>query len=142
MVRGRPPVPTEVKRRRGTLRVSRTPGPLTIVPALPASKVGNDTVADALRAIGAPAWLAQSDEPVLRLAQQLADDHARLRAALDDGFDRNVFAAYIATTKELSACLSKLGLTPSDRSRLGVAEVKARSKLEEIMDRRAGRHAS
>jgi hypothetical protein len=32
-----------------------------------------------------------------------------------------------------------LGFTPSDRARLGVAEVKAKSKLEELMERRANR---
>ncbi len=48
----------------------------------------------------------------------------------------------MATVKELGVCLSKLGLSPSDRSRLGVAEVKARSKLEELMDRRRTRTAN
>jgi hypothetical protein len=32
-----------------------------------------------------------------------------------------------------------LGFTPSDRSRLGLAEVKAKTKLEELMERRANR---
>ena len=35
--------------------------------------------------------------------------------------------------------LSLLGFTPSDRSKLGLAEVKAKSKLEELMERRANR---
>jgi len=35
--------------------------------------------------------------------------------------------------------LSLLGFTPSDRSRLGVAEVKTESKLEELMRRKAER---
>lgn len=35
--------------------------------------------------------------------------------------------------------LSLLGFTPADRTRLGVAEVKAKSKLEELMARRAER---
>jgi hypothetical protein len=35
--------------------------------------------------------------------------------------------------------LGLLGFTPTDRSRLGVAEVKAKSKLEELMERRANR---
>jgi phage terminase small subunit len=32
--------------------------------------------------------------------------------------------------------LSLLGLTPSDRSKLGVAEVKARGKLEELLQQK------
>jgi primase-polymerase (primpol)-like protein len=35
-----------------------------------------------------------------------------------------------------SAPFALLGFTPSDRARLGVAEVKAKSKLEELMERR------
>lgn len=41
--------------------------------------------------------------------------------------------------KRIAAWLAALGLTPADRSRLGVAEVKARSKLEALRDRRASR---
>jgi len=41
--------------------------------------------------------------------------------------------------RQIVSNLSLLGFTPSDRSRLGVAEVKAKSKLEELMERRASR---
>jgi len=78
---------------------------------------------------------------MVRLAQRLWDDMERLRAALDDEFSEPVFRAYRDTVKELRACLSMLGFSPSDRSRLGVAEVKSRSRLEELMDRR-GRRAT
>ena len=43
--------------------------------------------------------------------------------------------------KQLTTWLSLLGLSPTDRSRLGVAEVKARTKLEELEERRAVRGA-
>jgi hypothetical protein len=39
-------------------------------------------------------------------------------------------------TKLVQENLSLLGFTPADRTRLGVAEVKAASKLEELMARR------
>ena len=61
----------------------------------------------------------------------------RLRAALDDEFTPAGWKAYIDAVKEYRSCLSLLGLSPSDRARLGIAEVKARSKLEEMMDRRS-----
>jgi hypothetical protein len=35
----------------------------------------------------------------------------------------------------ISSNMSKLGLTPSDRTKLGYAEVKARSKLEELKEK-------
>ena len=41
--------------------------------------------------------------------------------------------------KQIVSNLSLLGFTPSDRTRLGVAEVKAQSKLEELMERKASR---
>jgi len=36
--------------------------------------------------------------------------------------------------------LSLLGFTPADRSKLGVAEVKAQTKLEELMEKKALRN--
>jgi hypothetical protein len=44
--------------------------------------------------------------------------------------------------RQIISNLSLLGFTPSDRSRLGVAEVKAMSKLEELMARKEKRVAS
>lgn len=143
MVRtGRPTIPIEVKRRRGTLRADRTPAALVILPPATADQLGRGSVVEALRTIGGLAWISESDLPMVRLAQQHADDAERLRAALDEQFDKNVFLAYHATQRELRSCLSLLGVSPTDRSRLGVAEVKVRSKIEELMDRRAGRRAS
>ena len=43
--------------------------------------------------------------------------------------------------KLISSNLGLLGFTPTDRSRLGVAEVKATSKIEELMARREALHA-
>jgi P27 family predicted phage terminase small subunit len=53
-------------------------------------------------------------------------------------------AGMLATLEDqIRKWLSLLGLTPADRSRLGVAEVKARSKLEEMRERAtAGRRSS
>ena len=43
---------------------------------------------------------------------------------------------YISLSKEVTSCLSTLGLDPSARGRLGLAQVKARSRLEEMRDRK------
>jgi len=45
-----------------------------------------------------------------------------------------------ALDKEIAANLAMLGFSPVDRTRLGVAEVKARSALEEVRRRRAERN--
>lgn len=113
-----------------------------VVPAVDIRAIADGPIVTALVESGATPWIAQSDMPTVRLAQRLWDDMERLRSALDDEFDPKTHTAYMATVKELGTCLSKLGLSPSDRSRLGVAEVKARSKLEELMDRRRRTAAS
>lgn len=41
--------------------------------------------------------------------------------------------------KEISELLSKLGLTPADRTRMGVAEVKAQSAFEQMLASKAKR---
>lgn len=49
----------------------------------------------------------------------------------------NPLVGMISTVEnEIMKILSLLGLTPSDRSKLGVAEVKARSKLEELLSQK------
>jgi hypothetical protein len=62
----------------------------------------------------------------LRVKVMQTDD-ARLRRGLRD-LDRLIVSN-----------LSLLGFTPSDRSKLGVAEVKAQTKLEELMAKKASR---
>ncbi len=136
---GRPATPIEVKRRRGTLRADRTPTVLALVPAVKRPDLGGGKIIDGLVASGVSSWIGETDIPMVQLAQRLWDDADRLRAVIDEAFDKDAWAAYLNTVKELRACLSLLGLSPSDRSRLGVAEVRARSKLEELMDRREKR---
>ena len=58
---------------------------------------------------------------------------------LADPTERKVNMSLLETEKLIQSSLSLLGFTPSDRSKLGLAEVKAKSKLEELMDRRASR---
>lgn len=137
MTVGRPPKPTELKRRLGNPG-KRPLGSLAVVAAVDIAKIADGPIVQALIDSGAAPWIGATDAPTVRLAQRLWDDMEQLRSALDDEFNPKVHATYIATIKELRSCLSLLGLSPSDRSRLGVAEVKARSKLEELMDRRRG----
>jgi len=45
----------------------------------------------------------------------------------------------LETEKLIQSSLSLLGFTPSDRARLGLAEVKKESRLDEMLARRAAR---
>jgi hypothetical protein len=67
---------------------------------------------------------------------ELIDERWNLRARVlkeEDSRDRRNLTQL---TKLIQENLSLLGFTPADRTRLGVAEVKAASKLEELMARR------
>lgn len=86
-------------------------------------------------------WVsARTDTHLLQLVCELLDRREILREEfLADPTERKVNMSLLETEKLIQSCLSLLGFTPSDRSRLGLAEVKAKSKLEELMDRRASR---
>jgi hypothetical protein len=59
---------------------------------------------------------------------------------LADPTERKVNMSLLETEKLIQTSLSLLGFTPSDRARLGLAEVKRSSKLEELMERRLSRY--
>lgn len=92
-------------------------------------------------------WIAESDLDALRLLAEAADRRAELMARLaNDGWvlytDKGYAYAHPAagmlntTEGEMRKWIALLGLTPADRSKLGVAEVKARTALEELAARR------
>jgi hypothetical protein len=67
-----------------------------------------------------------------RVADDLAVARNRFHATTDPADGR----AVVAMSKRLSEALSALGFTPTDRSRLGVAEVKRQNALETLIGRR------
>lgn len=149
---GPPPKPAEVKRRAGNPG-KRPIRSLTVVP--PADDVSREPPAN-LGAAGLAAWrmvfdraqwIADSDIATVRHLAMAEDRFAELQANLaehgyvlytDKGYAyQNPAMGALATTEDqIRKWLSLLGLTPADRSRLGVAEVKARSALEQMMESR------
>jgi len=92
-------------------------------------------------------WLAETDAPILLLLAEGYDRRAfMLRVLADEGWSVMTDKGYpykhplvsplADLEKQLSSWLSLLGLTPSDRSRLGLAEVKAASTLEKLQAKR------
>lgn len=82
-------------------------------------------------------WISpHSDMETVETACRLADDVAvarrRYRATSDPGDAR----ALVSVQKLLQDALSILGFDPTARSRLGLAEVKRVSKLDELRARR------
>lgn len=78
-------------------------------------------------------WLKSTDEPTLALLRHLlieADD-LRSKSRIDYTLRKDLREV----TKQIMQLLSALGFDPTSRSRLGIAEVKTRSRLQEIQDR-------
>lgn len=153
-----PTKPTELKRRTGTLRKDRTPGALTVIAATPVDTETPETLADEgirewRHVLASCRWIGPSDLRNLRLYCEALDRRSALMAEVesqgyvlytDKGYAYlNPAVGALQTTEvQITKWLSLLGLTPSDRSRLGVAEVKAASTLEALAAKRAGRRVS
>lgn len=155
--RGRPPKPTEQKRLLG--KPGHHPLPQTsvvIAPALDPNVIpfDGDTEGDRLirgiLAAGAIHWISRGDQMgTVTLLRDGWNERLKLRAAVmgdpPDGLDPKSLIAWFATTRrdlrdlerQITSWLSLLGLTPTDRARLGVAEVKAQSTLERLAAERA-----
>jgi hypothetical protein len=152
--RGRPPKPAEhhrlVGRANGTKKADGRPLPaVASVVALPMADGVPDPPSDLLldgqrlweRAWGAAiTWLSpDSDMETVEQACRLADDVAaarkRYRATTDPSDGRLV----VQLSKSLADALSALGFDPTSRARLGVAEVKRASALEQLIATRQAR---
>jgi len=92
-------------------------------------------------------WIAETDASSLQLLCEKFDRRSELQAKLqasdyvlytDKGYAyANPLVGMLSTVEtEIFKILGSLGLTPSDRSRLGVAEVKRASALDELIAKR------
>lgn len=144
---GRPPIPLEVKQRRGTLRPSRLPSNgLTEVERLPMDDVKPEPP-EHLKAAGRLFWVSVFDVApwlwpgvdvtLIGHTAGLLDEEKQLRQLIDQAPDNmSLRAALRALDKQLVSNLGALGLTPSERSRLGLVQVKTQSKLQELWERK------
>lgn len=142
---GRPPKPLEQKLRTGNPGKRALPdrASLTVLPAAPVAPEPARPLGQAGRALwervwGAGAtWLAElvDAEQVLILCEQ-ADERAALRVkVLRDG-DWRERAGLRALDAQVMDGLAVLGFNPVDRARLGVAEVKRASALDDFLTKR------
>jgi hypothetical protein len=86
-------------------------------------------------------WISQdTDVELLQMTCEMTDEREQLRSYVLENVDAwHERKALRELDKAIVSNLSLLGFTPSDRMRLGVTQVKAKSKLEELMERRANR---
>lgn len=157
---GRPPVPNEVKARRGTLRPDRVPEPQAYLPALadiPPAPRGLSPKARQLWVDiweGARSWATQGlDNALVESTCRVYDEIAQLRRVLaqrgplleevivspkGDVVGTKLVANPAAkmlrdAEKQWTAYLVLLAIPPTERARLGLVQVKAQSKLEALI---------
>jgi hypothetical protein len=142
-----PARPIEMKRKLGNPGKRALPGEGELMqieggyrePFRPLGEAGMQLWSEVFEAGGL--WISlKTDTQLLQMVCELLDRREILREEfLADPTERKVNMSLLETEKLIQSSLSLLGFTPSDRSRLGLAEVKAKSKLEELMERRAMR---
>lgn len=148
---GPAPKPNELKRKQGNPGGRKLPELAQVTALNPVSDAPvhlSDSARDLWNELRAKAsWIAESDRPLLQLLCEKYDRRALLIANLessdsvlftDKGYAyANPLVGMITTIEsEIFKILSSLGLTPSDRSKLGVAEVKRMSALDELVARK------
>lgn len=142
MPAGRPPKPIEQKRKTGNPGKRALPKESSLVvlpmatsipePHRPLLKYGKEFW-DRVWGLGTSWISAQSDIELVLITCELIDERWNLRIKVMQNDDTKQRRALRELDRAIVSNLSLLGFSPSDRSRLGVAEVKARSKLEELM---------
>lgn len=159
---GRPAKPVEQHRLNGTgnnVPVAPMPGeglPAGDRPVAPASLgLAGVELWDHVWQAGR-SWLAvESDRTIVSLLCHAFDEHEDLRQGLASGEYPRVYVhangspvttPYVTQLKELrtqiTSWLAAIGFSPSDRARLGLAEVRVRDELDDLVKRRAERAAS
>tara|TARA_S200002703_G_scaffold156413_1_gene162009 strand:+ start:194 stop:658 length:465 start_codon:yes stop_codon:yes gene_type:complete len=149
MPAGRPAKPIEQKRLLGNPGKRALPDESSIVlmqqidsvpePPRPLLKYGND-LWERIWGMGAT-WISdKTDIELLLMTCEMVDERWNLRArVMQDMEDSKARRGLRELDRQIVSNLSLLGFTPSDRSRLGVAEVKAKTRLEELLERKAMR---
>jgi hypothetical protein len=145
MPAGRPPKPIEQKRALGNPGKRALPktGEVVVLeqtgdipePPRPLLKYGQE-LWDRVWSMGAT-WVSQkSDLELLVMTCEMIDERWNLRVKVMQSDDAAMRRGLRELDRQIVSNLSLLGFTPSDRARLGVAEVKVRSKLDELMAKR------
>jgi hypothetical protein len=144
MPAGRPAKPTEIKRKLGN--PGRRPLPDTSVvqylepivsvpdPSRPLLKYGKEFW-DKVWGSGLSWISANTDAELLLMTCELVDERWNLRVRVMQSNDWRERRALRELDDRIIRNLSLLGFTPADRSKLGVAEVKAISKMEQLKRR-------
>ena len=81
-------------------------------------------------------WISpNTDTELLLMTCEMIDERWNLRVKVMQTDDSKMRRGLRELDRQIVSNLSLLGFSPSDRSRLGVAEIKAKSKLQELLER-------
>lgn len=129
---GRPPKPVEQKRRAGNPGKRPLPSrtSLAVVPAVARPQAMSLGALDAFELVMERGvhWLGETDLPTLVLLRQVLEKR--------DQVEHTDLKLWIELTKTAHGLLAQCGFDPASRSKLGLAEVTAKSKLEKLRERR------
>lgn len=141
---GRPPKPIEQKRALGNpgRRPLPTEGSLVLLPSMyEIPEPPRPIVTEAAKALWnrtwsmGQTWLSpQTDIELLLMTCEMVDERWNLRIKVLQDNRPEERKGLRDLERQLISNLSLLGFTPTDRSRLGVAEVKKISKLEALRE--------
>jgi len=145
---GRPAKPVELKRLQGNPGKRALPDQSSITlipmaevapePSRPLLKYGKE-LWDKVWDTGIN-WISpNTDTELLLMTCEMIDERWNLRVQVMTNNDPKDRRGLRELDKAIVSNLSLLGFSPSDRSRLGIAEVKKMSKLEEIIAKRQAR---
>lgn len=149
MPAGRPSKPIEQKRLLGNPGKRALPSGAIAIPMAseppephrPLLKYGRE-LWDKVWGMGAT-WISpNTDTELLLMTCEMIDERWNLRVKVMQTDDARLRRGLRELDRQIVSQLSLLGFSPADRSKLGVAEVKAQTKLEELMERKAKRVAS
>ncbi len=146
--RGRPPKPVELKRAQGNPGKRALPDKESVIllpavstipePSRQLFQFGRE-LWDRVWGMG-HSWISYTtDVDLLLMVCEQMDERAKLRTQVWNEGKNDERKALRALERAIVDNLSLLGFTPTDRSRLGVAEVKKQTKLEDLLARKAQR---
>jgi len=145
MTAGRPAKPAEQKRLTGNPGKRALPDEQAVIllqqitevpePPRPLLKYGQ-ALWDRVWAMGLT-WVSDTtDMELLTMTCEMVDERWNLRVKVMQSDDATMRRGLRELDRQIISNLSLLGFTPSDRSRLGVAEVKKQTKIEELIAKR------
>lgn len=106
--------------------------------------------------VAGKSWLSpDSDQTIIRMLCEAHDEHEEIRRLLKSGEVERFYATsngQLVThplvtqlsnlRSQMTAWMAAIGFSPADRSRLGLAEVRVRDELDDLMKRRHERAAT